>query len=105
MKNHDTITIVTYTDEFTEQCAKNIDLKEILSIVLHYKNVISILHNNDDISESLAKLYCETEYQPDDVPDFVRESDAYERLQHAIYEDETYGSYEDQHRLRIQDVL
>ncbi|WP_019222124.1 hypothetical protein, partial [Bartonella senegalensis] len=91
----------------------------ILSIVNGVDDVIQIFRINpsekscEDISEEIADAYVEENidslYEESEVHDFVRESDAYnsflDDLAREKYNDEVYGTYEQQHRLRPCDVL
>lgn len=67
----------------------------------------------EDISEDLAEFYIkEREQKCFDgiIPhDFVKDSDAYafflEQIEKQEYEDKLYGTYEEQHRLTLRDVI
>ncbi|WP_208439715.1 hypothetical protein [Bartonella grahamii] len=67
----------------------------------------------EDISEDLAECYLKEREEQcfnGNIPhDFVKDSSAYdfflEEIEQQRYEDEMYGSYEKQHRLRPCDVL
>ncbi|WP_236824119.1 hypothetical protein [Bartonella sp. WD16.2] len=96
---------------------------EIRDIVDGLDNVESILridlysNRYDDISEEVAELYVQkylddyvNYYFVEEAPyPFIAESDAYHDLLESIaereYADATYGTYEEQHRLRPCDVL
>lgn len=105
MKNQNTITIVTNTIEHTETSDDNYSLKEIANIALSLHDTIKILLNNEDITESVAQYYCENLYDEDNIPEFVLDSLAYKDLEHNLWLDVHYGSYEDQHRLNLEDVI
>ncbi|WP_375671229.1 hypothetical protein [Bartonella sp. CL434QHHD] len=70
-------------------------------------------NNCEDISEEIAEAYVKENiehlHEDSEVYDFVRESDVYQELLDEIadekYNDEIYGTYEQQHRLRVCDVL
>ncbi|WP_375678267.1 MULTISPECIES: hypothetical protein [unclassified Bartonella] len=70
-------------------------------------------NNCEDISEEIAEAYVKENiehlHEDSEVHDFVRESDVYQELLDEIadekYNDEIYGTYEQQHRLRPCDVL
>ncbi|RCL00130.1 MAG: hypothetical protein JSC189_001299 [Candidatus Tokpelaia sp. JSC189] len=67
----------------------------------------------EDITEEIASCYVEEHYDEIDeeslVAPFIEHSDAYEdhldALEAEALEDSIYGSYEDQNRLRLSDVL
>ncbi|WP_142417231.1 hypothetical protein [Bartonella massiliensis] len=96
-----------------------LDASQILSIVNGVDDVIQIFRINpsekscEDISEEIAEAYVEKNidhlHEESEVHEFIRESDAYHDLLSDLekqkYEDEMYGTYEQQHRLRPCDVL
>ncbi|WP_375633875.1 hypothetical protein [Bartonella sp. MM97QHHN] len=96
-----------------------LDESQILSIVDEVDDAIQIFrinpseNNCEDISEEIAEAYVKENiehlHEDSEVHDFVRESDAYHDLLSDLadekYNDEIYGTYEQQHRLRPCDVL
>ncbi|MCL6229272.1 hypothetical protein [Bartonella bilalgolemii] len=67
----------------------------------------------EDISEEIAEAYLDQSSwmldEDSDIPPFVEYSDAYEVLKKDLedqkIDDEIYGTYEEQHRLRLSDVI
>ncbi|WP_407965993.1 hypothetical protein [Bartonella sp. C271] len=67
----------------------------------------------EDISEEIAEAYLDQSSwmldEESDIPSFVEYSDAYEAfkkdLEDQKIDDEIYGTYEEQHRLRLSDVI
>ncbi|EJF87743.1 hypothetical protein [Bartonella melophagi] len=120
--NADEILLLVCSGDYHHAQSGPINKTEIMSIVDGLDDVESILridlqsNRYDDISEEIAELYvqkyldegryCFLESNP--YP-FIAESDAYHDLLEDIkkreYADATYGSYEEQHRLRPCDVL
>ncbi|WP_406604473.1 hypothetical protein [Bartonella gliris] len=96
-----------------------LDASQILSIIDEGDDVFQIFRINpsenscEDISEEIAEVYVEKNIEhldeESEVHDFVRESVAYHDLLSDLadekYNDEIYGTYEQQHRLRPCDVL
>ncbi|WP_254472930.1 hypothetical protein [Bartonella sp. B1098] len=96
-----------------------LDASQILSIVYGVDDVIQIFRINpsekscEDISEEMAEAYVKENiehlYEERKVHYFIRESDIYNEILEEIaeekYEDEMYGTYEQQHRLTPWDVL
>ncbi|QEE12133.1 hypothetical protein MNL01_03795 [Bartonella krasnovii] len=96
-----------------------LDASQILSIVNGVDDVIQIFRINpsenscEDISEEIADAYVEENikhlYEESKVHYFIRESDTYNDLLDDLakerYNDEVYGTYEQQHRLTPWDVL
>ncbi|WP_254472619.1 MULTISPECIES: hypothetical protein [unclassified Bartonella] len=96
-----------------------LDASQILSIVDGVDDVIQIFRINpsekscEDISEQIAEAYVKKNidhlYEEREVHYFIRESDIYNEILEEIaeekYEDEMYGTYEEQHRLTPWDVL
>ncbi|WP_317992904.1 hypothetical protein [Bartonella gliris] len=96
-----------------------LDASQILSIIDEGDDVFQIFRINpsenscEDISEEIAEAYVEKNIdhldEESEVHDFVRESVAYHDLLSDLadekYNDEIYGTYEQQHRLRPCDVL
>ncbi|WP_175869140.1 hypothetical protein [Bartonella gabonensis] len=89
-----------------------LDASQILSIIDGVDDVFKIFRINpsekscEDISEEIADAYVEKNIEhldeESEVHDFVRESDAYNDLLDDLakqrYEDEMYGTYEEQNR-------
>ncbi|EJF76627.1 hypothetical protein [Bartonella birtlesii] len=92
--------------------------EEVLEIIEEYETVYRLLRldlvtfHAEDVSEQLADTYMESheiDEENSQLQPFILNSDAY----HAYldekaardYEDNLYGSYEKQHRLRPCDVL
>ncbi|WP_317992696.1 hypothetical protein [Bartonella gliris] len=96
-----------------------LDASQILSIIDEGDDVFQIFRINpsenscEDISEEIAEVYVEKNIdhldEESEVHDFVRESVAYHDLLSDLadekYNDEMFGTYEQQHRLRPCDVL
>ncbi|MDD9329501.1 MAG: hypothetical protein PV353_03620 [Bartonella sp.] len=67
----------------------------------------------EDLSEEIAEAYLDQSSwmldEDSDIPPFVEYSDAYEAfkkdLEDQKIDDEIYGTYEEQHRLRLSDVI
>ncbi|QEE08651.1 acetyltransferase [Bartonella kosoyi] len=93
--------------------------KEVIKFIDHVDNAVEIFRieptNNrcEDISEDAAELYLkkyeEECFEGGITHDFVLHSSAYgvflDDIKRCEYEDEMYGTYEQQHRLRPCDVL
>ncbi|WP_273755874.1 hypothetical protein [Bartonella sp. MM73XJBT.G] len=117
--NSDEILLVTYDDDQNIAESGPLDASQILSIVDEGDDAIQIFRINpsekscEDISEQIAEAYVKENiehlHEESKVHDFVRESDIYNEILEEIaeekYEDEMYGTYEQQHRLRPCDVL
>ncbi|WP_375676483.1 MULTISPECIES: hypothetical protein [unclassified Bartonella] len=117
--NSDEILLVVYDDDQNIGRSGPLDKSQILSIVDEADDAIQIFRINpsekncEDISEEIAEAYVKENiehlHEESKVHDFVRESDAYQELLDEIadekYNDEIYGTYEQQHRLRACDVL
>ncbi|WP_375646615.1 hypothetical protein, partial [Bartonella sp. TT29SHDZB] len=117
--NSNEILLVTYDKDQHIAESGPLDASQILSIVDEVDDAIQIFRINpsekscEDISEEIADAYVKENiehlYEESKVHDFVRESDAYQELLDEIadekYNDEIYGTYEQQHRLRPCDVL
>ncbi|WP_144753881.1 hypothetical protein [Bartonella saheliensis] len=113
------ILLVTYDDDQNIAESGPLNANQILSIVDEGDNAIQIFRINpsekscEDISEEIADAYVEENiehlYEESEVHSFIRESDAYNDLLDDLakerYNDEVYGTYEQQHRLRPCDVL
>ncbi|WP_375643715.1 MULTISPECIES: hypothetical protein [unclassified Bartonella] len=117
--NSDEILLVAYDKDQHIAESGPLDASQILSIVDEVDDAIQIFrinpseNNCEDISEEIAEAYVKENiehlHEDSEVHDFVRESDAYQELLDEIadekYNDEIYGTYEQQHRLRACDVL
>ncbi|WP_375612047.1 MULTISPECIES: hypothetical protein [unclassified Bartonella] len=117
--NSDEILLVVYDDDQNIGRSGPLDESQVLKIIDEADDAIQIFrinpseNNCEDISEEIAEVYVKEniEHLHDEskVHDFVRESDAYQELLDEIadekYNDEIYGTYEQQHRLRPCDVL
>ncbi|WP_375689433.1 hypothetical protein [Bartonella sp. AP57NXGY] len=117
--NSDEILLVTYDKDQHIAESGPLDASQILSIVDEVDDAIQIFrinpseNNCEDISEEIAEAYVTENIDRLDedskVYYFVSESDAYHAFLDEIaqlkYEDEMFGSYEKQHRLRLCDVL
>ncbi|UNF29476.1 hypothetical protein MNL13_01475 [Bartonella krasnovii] len=117
--NSNEILLVTYDDDQNIGRSGPLDASQILSIVDEGYDAIQIFRINpsekscEDISEEIADAYVEENidhlYEESDVHYFIRESDIYNEILEEIaeekYEDEMYGTYEEQHRLTPWDVL
>ncbi|AGF74977.1 hypothetical protein BAnh1_11090 [Bartonella australis AUST/NH1] len=115
----DEILIVYCEDEDSGAYVGPIDQEEeVLDLVEGRDTVQRLLRldlktlHADDISEKIAHLYMEHYGEDEQIGQFqpfILESDAYHKqLDRKImrdYEDNLYGSYEKQHRLRPCDVL
>lgn len=93
-------------------------IEEVLEILEEYETVHRILRldlttlHAEDVSEQLADIYVinhEIDEQNSQIQPFILNSEAYHIfLSENVardYEDNLYGSYEKQHRLRPCDVL
>ncbi|WP_375658710.1 hypothetical protein [Bartonella sp. MR30HLJHH] len=117
--NSDEILLVVYDDDQNIAESGPLDASQILKIIDEADDAIQIFrinpseNNCEDISEEIAEAYVKENiehlHEDSEVHDFVRESDVYNRLLDEIadekYNDEIYGTYEQQHRLRPCDVL
>ncbi|WP_375676917.1 hypothetical protein [Bartonella sp. AP88XZML] len=117
--NSDEILLVSYDDNQNIGRSGPLDASQILSIVAEVDDAIQIFrinpseNNCEDISEEIAEAYVKENiehlHEESKVHDFVRESVAYHDLLSDLakekYNDEFYGTYEQQHRLRPCDVL
>ncbi|WP_142417279.1 hypothetical protein [Bartonella massiliensis] len=117
--NSDEILLVTYDDDQNIAESGPLDASQILSIVYEGDDAIQIFRINpsekscEDISEEIAEAYVKDNidrlHEGGVSYEFIRESDAYHDLLSDLekqkYEDEMYGTYEQQHRLRPCDVL
>ncbi|WP_375667048.1 MULTISPECIES: hypothetical protein [unclassified Bartonella] len=117
--NSDEILLVVYDDDQNIGRSGPLDESQVLKIIDEADDAIQIFRINpsekncEDISEEIAEAYVKENIErldeDSEVHDFVRESDAYQELLDEIadekYNDEIYGTYEQQHRLRACDVL
>jgi len=96
----DTDEVVKIIDKETDDCFKIVCIDTVTNQV-------------DDITELVAEAYINkhlNQFEQDDyVPPFVASSDAWDKHLQYIKEQEAidakYGTYEEQHRLRLSDVL
>ncbi|MBX4336451.1 hypothetical protein [Bartonella raoultii] len=117
--NSDEILLVVYDDDQHIAESGPLDASQVQEIIDEADDAIQILRVNpsenscEDISEEIAEAYVEKNIErldeDSEVHYFIRESDTYNRLLDDLaqqkYEDEVYGTYEEQHRLRLSDVL
>ncbi|UNF52394.1 hypothetical protein MNL02_01475 [Bartonella krasnovii] len=117
--NSNEILLVTYDDDQNIGRSGPLDASQILSIVDEGYDAIQIFRINpsekscEDISEEIADAYVEENikhvYEESKVHYFIRESDIYNEILDDLakerYNDEVYGTYEQQHRLTPWDVL
>ncbi|WP_375684799.1 MULTISPECIES: hypothetical protein [unclassified Bartonella] len=117
--NSDEILLVVYDDDQNIGRSGPLDESQVLKIIDEADDAIQIFrinpseNNCEDISEEIAEAYVKENiehlHEESKVHDFVLESDAYQELLDEIadekYNDEIYGTYEQQHRLRACDVL
>ncbi|MBB4077101.1 hypothetical protein GGR08_001418 [Bartonella fuyuanensis] len=117
--NSNEILLVSYDKDQNIGRSGPLDASQILSIVDEVDDAIQIFRINpsekscEDISEEIADAYVEENIEhldeDSEVHYFVRESSAYHDLLDDLakekYNDEIYGTYEQQHRLRPCDVL
>ncbi|MDD9330097.1 MAG: hypothetical protein PV354_06650 [Bartonella sp.] len=117
----DEILIILCEDEINDTYDGPLEREEVLELVENkYDDVVRLLRldlkslHADDVSEQIAELYVNMKMsdgydQDEQVSSFIFNSDAYHAyLDQKIaqeYEDNLYGSYEKQHRLRWSDVL
>ncbi|WP_375610756.1 MULTISPECIES: hypothetical protein [unclassified Bartonella] len=117
--NSNEILLVVYDDDQNIGRSGPLDASQILSIVAEVDDAIQIFrinpseNNCEDISEEIADAYVEANiehlHEDSEVHYFVRESDAYNELLDEIadekYNDKVYGTYEEQNKLRLCDVI
>ncbi|WP_375609731.1 hypothetical protein [Bartonella sp. AC53GZZY] len=117
--NSNEILLVSYDDNQNIAESGPLDASQILSIVDEVDDAIQIFrinpseNNCEDISEDISEAYVKENiehlHEDSKVHYFIRESDAYHDLLSELaeekYNDEVYGTYEQQHRLRPCDVL
>ncbi|AQX18871.1 MULTISPECIES: hypothetical protein [unclassified Bartonella] len=117
----DEILIILCEDEINDTYDGPLEREEVIELVENkYDDVVRLLRldlrslHADDVSEQIAELYMNMKIrdgydQDEQVAPFIFNSDAYHAyLDQKIaqeYEDNLYGSYEKQHRLRWSDVL
>ncbi|WP_375640128.1 hypothetical protein [Bartonella sp. MM55XZML] len=119
--NSDEILLVMCENE-EQNLAKSgpfLEEKDIIKFIDQTDNAVQILrvepttNRCEDISEDIAEFYlkeCEEQCFNGNIPhDFVKDSNAYgfflEEIEQQRYEDETYGTYEQQNRLTLSDVI
>ncbi|WP_273760456.1 hypothetical protein [Bartonella sp. ML70XJBT.G] len=117
--NPDEILLVVYDDDQHIAQSGSLDAGQVQAIIDEADDAIQILRVNpfenscEDISEEIAEAYVEENIErldeDSEVHYFIRESDAYNRflddLAQQEYDDEIYGTYEEQNRLRLSDVI
>ncbi|WP_078719270.1 MULTISPECIES: hypothetical protein [unclassified Bartonella] len=114
----DEILVILCEDEINDAYDGPIEQEDILELIDKHDNVTRLLRldlrslHADDVSEQIAEFYMKTHdnYEDDEqIHPFIFNSDIYHAYldQKAAqeYEDNLYGSYEKQHRLRWSDVL
>ncbi|QEE09230.1 acetyltransferase [Bartonella kosoyi] len=115
----DEILLVAYDKEQYIAESGPLDASQVLSIVDEVDDAIQIFRINpsekscEDISEDIAEAYVEANiedlYEDSEVHYFVGESNAYHDLLSELadekYNDEIYGTYEEQNKLRLCDVI
>ncbi|MBB5074366.1 hypothetical protein HNQ69_001504 [Bartonella callosciuri] len=115
----DEVVILLCEDERSDAYHGPLDqIEEVLELIEEYETVYRILRldlmtlHAEDISEQLADIYVansEIDEQNNQIQPFILNSEAYHAwLDEKVgrdYEDNLYGSYEKQHRLRPCDVL
>ncbi|GAA4668022.1 hypothetical protein [Bartonella pachyuromydis] len=117
--NSNEILLVVYDDVQHIAESGPLDASQVQEIIDEADDAIQILRVNpsekscEDISEDIAEAYVEDNIErlneDSEGHYFIRESDAYNRLLDDLvqqkYEDEVYGTYEEQNRLRLSDVI
>ncbi|WP_375671510.1 hypothetical protein [Bartonella sp. SD1336NMGDW] len=117
--NSDEILLVVYDDDQNIGRSGPLDESQVLKIIDEADDAIQIFRINpsekncEDISEEIAEAYVKENIErldeDSEVHYFIQESDVYNRLLDEIadekYNDEIYGTYEQQHRLCPCDVL
>ncbi|WP_208436277.1 hypothetical protein [Bartonella phoceensis] len=115
----DEILIILCEDEKSDAYEGPLEqMEEVLDLVEEYETVHRLLRldlmtlHAEDVSEQLADVYVvnhEIDEQNSQLQPFILNSDAYHahlnEKNAREYEDNFYGSYEKQHRLRPCDVL
>ncbi|EJF79499.1 hypothetical protein MCO_01065 [Bartonella sp. DB5-6] len=117
----DEILLVMCNDEI-DNIAKSgpfYEEKDIIKFIDQTENAVQILrvepttHRCEDISEDIAEFYLrehEEQCLNGKIPhEFIEHSAAYsfflEEIEQQRYEDEMFGTYEQQHRLTLWDVI
>ncbi|EJF74295.1 hypothetical protein HWV54_02960 [Bartonella alsatica] len=115
----DEVIIILCEDEKSDAYEGPLDqIEEVLELIEEYESVYRLLRLDlttlraEDVSEQLADIYIanhEVDEQNRQLQPFIFNSDAYhayldKKVAHD-HEDNFYGSYEKQHRLRPCDVL
>ncbi|WP_345117554.1 hypothetical protein [Bartonella jaculi] len=119
--NSDEILLVMCENEVQNlaQAGPFYEEKDIIDFINEADNAVQILrvepktNRCEDISEDIAEFYIKEHEQKcfdGKIPhDFVKHSTAYSSFLDAIeqqrYEDENYGTYEEQNRLSLSDVI
>ncbi|SSZ40202.1 Uncharacterised protein [Bartonella grahamii] len=117
--NSNEILLVAYDKDQHIAESGPLDASQVLKIIDEADDAIQIFrinpseNNCEDISEEIAEAYVKENiehlHEDSKVHDFVRESVAYHDLLSDLadekYNDEMFGTYEQQHRLRPCDVL
>ncbi|USP02832.1 hypothetical protein [Bartonella taylorii] len=117
--NSNEILLVVYGDDQHIGESGPLDESQVLEIIDEADDTVKIFRVNpsekscEDISEEIAEAYIKENFEFLDenskVQSYVYESNAYHRLlddiAEAKYNDEVYGTYEEQHRLRLRDVI
>ncbi|WP_039761191.1 hypothetical protein [Bartonella queenslandensis] len=113
------ILLVAYDNDQNIAESGPLDASQILSIVDEVDDAIQIFRINpsekscEDISEEIADAYVEKNiehlHEDSEVHYFVRESNSFNDLLDDLakekYNDEVYGTYEEQNKLRLCDVI
>ncbi|ENN91042.1 hypothetical protein [Bartonella schoenbuchensis] len=112
------ILLVVCDDDYPYAQFGPLEETEIMNIINGVGDVVSILridlqsNRYDDISEDIAELYVkdsDSSLLERNTHPFIVDSNAYHILKEDVekqkYADEVYGTYEEQHRLRLCDVL
>ncbi|WP_375618922.1 MULTISPECIES: hypothetical protein [unclassified Bartonella] len=117
--NSDEILLVVYDDDQNIGRSGPLDESQVLKIIDEADDAIQIFrinpseNNCEDIFEEIADAYVEANiehlHEDSEVHYFVRESNAYHDLLSELaeekYNDEVYGTYEEQNKLRLCDVI
>ncbi|WP_375651166.1 hypothetical protein [Bartonella sp. OT172YNZD] len=117
--NSDEILLVVYNDDQNIGRSGPLDESQVLKIIDEADDALQIFRINpcekscEDISEEVAEAYVKENIEhldeDSEVHYFICESAVYNKLLGEIanekYNDEIYGTYEQQHRLRPCDVL
>ncbi|WP_074380610.1 hypothetical protein [Bartonella doshiae] len=117
--NSNEILLVVYDNDQHIGRSGPLDESQVLGIVNEADDVIQIFRINlsekncEDISEEIAEAYVKENFEDLDedskVQSYIYESDAYHSLLDDIaeekYNDEMFGTYEEQNRLQPCDVI